>query len=119
MIRRPPRSTLFPYTTLFRSGIPVVRAPHLHAGPRVPREDRDPLPPGRDENVSLIWRGLRRRPGLRRGLLLEPISVRPQRRPARHEVRVDEKVSEALAGQDVLEARAVPGPRGSRGTGPS
>src|SRR3989442_4501132 len=25
MIRRPPRSTLFPYTTLFRSGIPVSR----------------------------------------------------------------------------------------------
>src|SRR3712207_8601602 len=24
MIRRPPRSTLFPYTTLFRSGEPVV-----------------------------------------------------------------------------------------------
>src|SRR5258708_29642354 len=24
MIRRPPRSTLFPYTTLFRSGQPVV-----------------------------------------------------------------------------------------------
>src|SRR2546422_1790611 len=24
MIRRPPRSTLFPYTTLFRSGLPVV-----------------------------------------------------------------------------------------------
>src|SRR5437762_9613288 len=24
MIRRPPRSTLFPYTTLFRSSIPVV-----------------------------------------------------------------------------------------------
>src|SRR3712207_7703672 len=24
MIRRPPRSTLFPYTTLFRSGVPVV-----------------------------------------------------------------------------------------------
>src|SRR3712207_7734028 len=29
MIRRPPRSTLFPYTTLFRSG----RARHLHARP--------------------------------------------------------------------------------------
>src|SRR5438093_4369461 len=28
MIRRPPRSTLFPYTTLFRS------APHPQAGPR-------------------------------------------------------------------------------------
>src|SRR3712207_8888091 len=26
MIRRPPRSTLFPYTTLFRSGLPVHRA---------------------------------------------------------------------------------------------
>src|SRR5687768_18154050 len=25
MIRRPPRSTLFPYTTLFRSEIPTVR----------------------------------------------------------------------------------------------
>src|SRR5947209_12210091 len=27
MIRRPPRSTLFPYTTLFRSGFDVVTAP--------------------------------------------------------------------------------------------
>src|SRR2546422_5585644 len=27
MIRRPPRSTLFPYTTLFRSGVQVRRAP--------------------------------------------------------------------------------------------
>src|SRR2546426_5948465 len=27
MIRRPPRSTLFPYTTLFRSGGKVVRSP--------------------------------------------------------------------------------------------
>src|SRR2546422_10268005 len=36
MIRRPPRSTLFPYTTLFRSG---KRAPALdvpHAGPALP-----------------------------------------------------------------------------------
>src|ERR1039457_390173 len=30
MIRRPPRSTLFPYTTLFRS---EHAAAHLHAGP--------------------------------------------------------------------------------------
>src|SRR5256885_8368979 len=28
MIRRPPRSTLFPYTTLFRS--PVIYRPQLH-----------------------------------------------------------------------------------------
>src|SRR3712207_6878344 len=27
MIRRPPRSTLFPYTTLFRSGVDVDRGP--------------------------------------------------------------------------------------------
>src|SRR3712207_9150928 len=27
MIRRPPRSTLFPYTTLFRSGVDITRAP--------------------------------------------------------------------------------------------
>src|SRR2546430_10845759 len=26
MIRRPPRSTLFPYTTLFRSAVPLVAA---------------------------------------------------------------------------------------------
>src|SRR5258706_9521027 len=35
MIRRPPRSTLFPYTTLFRSGLqhPLVRlAGELHDG---------------------------------------------------------------------------------------
>src|SRR2546429_5467478 len=36
MIRRPPRSTLFPYTTLFRSGVPeqgVDRGEPLAAGP--------------------------------------------------------------------------------------
>src|SRR5256885_7814571 len=30
MIRRPPRSTLFPYTTLFRSRLPPARAPGIH-----------------------------------------------------------------------------------------
>src|SRR2546430_13260168 len=55
MIRRPPKSTLFPYTTLFRSAVPPLRmagpprgaAPSAHAlvlaaerlGPR-PRADR-------------------------------------------------------------------------------
>src|SRR5215510_15465092 len=33
MIRRPPRSTLFPYTTLFRSGPPGYRR-HRGAAPR-------------------------------------------------------------------------------------
>src|SRR2546429_9582069 len=47
MIRRPPRSTLFPYTTLFRSREPVEHLPHgRHArlddpGLEVPGEPRD------------------------------------------------------------------------------
>src|SRR2546430_7260263 len=38
MIRRPPRSTLFPYTTLFRS---LARG-HHRAGQRVGRREQDP-----------------------------------------------------------------------------
>src|SRR5947208_10877224 len=40
MIRRPPRSTLFPYTTLFRS------RHHLVAGRYEPLTDRPAHPPG-------------------------------------------------------------------------
>src|SRR5438034_1708853 len=32
MIRRPPRSTLFPYTTLFRSPLCPAGSRHLHGG---------------------------------------------------------------------------------------
>src|SRR2546428_2794593 len=39
MIRRPPRSTLFPYTTLFRS--PGVPAPAVVPGPPHPRRRGD------------------------------------------------------------------------------
>src|SRR2546430_15402580 len=35
MIRRPPRSTLFPYTTLFRSPEPPCRCEHLAVGSSV------------------------------------------------------------------------------------
>src|SRR3712207_6896512 len=37
MIRRPPRSTLFPYTTLFRSvgGAPFFRAAHAYERPQM------------------------------------------------------------------------------------
>ena len=38
MIRRPPRSTLFPYTTLFRSGVPAS-LPGLAKGDRANRLD--------------------------------------------------------------------------------
>src|SRR2546425_9761456 len=34
MIRRPPRSTLFPYTTLFRSGVPAALPADSHDHPR-------------------------------------------------------------------------------------
>src|SRR5689334_24398499 len=37
MIRRPPRSTLFPYTTLFRSAL-KAHAVVLHPHPRLPEE---------------------------------------------------------------------------------
>src|SRR3989454_5866931 len=46
MIRRPPRSTLFPYTTLFRSVVAVDRRDQL-VDERLGREaghDRTPLP---------------------------------------------------------------------------
>src|SRR3712207_7441421 len=69
MIRRPPRSTLFPYTTLFRSGEPdrvrrVVAAagPHRRGrrdrgggGPRRlrrPRDGPDPRPARSEEHTS-------------------------------------------------------------------
>src|SRR2546426_5414746 len=65
MIRRPPRSTLFPYTTLFRSGLaaggaflqPVVNQDcgHRHGADQEQTEleighvIRRPAPPGRSE----------------------------------------------------------------------
>src|SRR2546427_13069533 len=56
MIRRPPRSTLFPYTTLFRSrGVPVgLPAGHLHRrGPPLGRGLRRlPRPQRSEEHTS-------------------------------------------------------------------
>src|SRR5260370_30457847 len=51
MIRRPPRSTLFPYTTLFRS-FSVARSPACAGPPRhhagsYPRPEVSPLPRSR------------------------------------------------------------------------
>src|SRR2546426_2391403 len=66
MIRRPPRSTLFPYTTLFRSHRrgPVRggtgRAAHVHAAPRrhvsrrtLVRRARAPAPRGDRKSTRL------------------------------------------------------------------
>src|SRR3712207_7433864 len=41
MIRRPPRSTLFPYTTLFRSHLVLGRRPDRRTRSRVPRRGRE------------------------------------------------------------------------------
>src|SRR3712207_7568304 len=40
MIRRPPRSTLFPYTTLFRSLVAELEGVDVAIGLRVPRRQR-------------------------------------------------------------------------------
>src|SRR5256885_5295112 len=50
MIRRPPRSTLFPYTTLFRSLVPLSRPARRTKSPttatgRPPRPSSPSLPP--------------------------------------------------------------------------
>src|SRR3712207_8063923 len=53
MIRRPPRSTLFPYTTLFRStsgGGPY--GGHLPGVPRPDRAVRAPVPPQRSRTLA-------------------------------------------------------------------
>src|SRR3712207_6864169 len=49
MIRRPPRSTLFPYTTLFRSPPDHARADDHGHGPRGPVHGRDPSSTARQE----------------------------------------------------------------------
>src|SRR2546430_4570434 len=45
MIRRPPRSTLFPYTTLFRSGSLFPSGPQSHRACRENGVHRSPLAP--------------------------------------------------------------------------
>src|SRR5256885_8450777 len=56
MIRRPPRSTLFPYTTLFRSrlrGSCAFHCPHLLPGQALLRLDREQATPqGSEEHTS-------------------------------------------------------------------
>src|SRR2546422_10757141 len=47
MIRRPPRSTLFPYTTLFRSPRDGIETVELHADPALHDELVSEVPPRR------------------------------------------------------------------------
>src|SRR2546427_5489696 len=60
MIRRPPRSTLFPYTTLFRShsgAAEVVLSADRRAPARDPAAARVPTAPGASEGRSGSRRG--------------------------------------------------------------
>src|SRR2546422_9139018 len=64
MIRRPPRSTLFPYTTLFRSGLLDRQVEH-HVG----------------HVLSLLLRELREATALERPVLVHDHLVHDDRRP--------------------------------------
>src|SRR3712207_8367000 len=59
MIRRPPRSTLFPYTTLFRSSLDAAmscESAHLARGPKYSRSSSIPIgiPPFVLRSVSRV-----------------------------------------------------------------
>src|SRR5256885_9695893 len=57
MIRRPPRSTLFPYTTLFRSGTPAFQAGRTAAETSLKRYRY--IGKERDEETGLAYHGAR------------------------------------------------------------
>src|SRR3712207_7048968 len=73
MIRRPPRSTLFPYTTLFRSAAPALRR----------------VRPAADVPVVTVTRLE----------LTTPDALRPARAPAGEDVRV-ERVADPRLNED-------------------
>src|SRR3712207_8145046 len=73
MIRRPPRSTLFPYTTLFRSE-PLTGQQQVHA-------ERSPEPSDLDEQVDEV--------GLGRQQLGELVADHQQRRQDRKSTRLN------------------------------
>src|SRR6476660_10293026 len=54
MIRRPPRSTLFPYTTLFRSRRVAARHGRRRRGRRARRRRRPDRPEGRDRKSTRL-----------------------------------------------------------------
>src|SRR2546422_11087325 len=61
MIRRPPRSTLFPYTTLFRSVLDLVRHTARHFAERAQALGLELALPGRGERGAQLAQGLPQR----------------------------------------------------------
>src|SRR5256885_8084712 len=76
MIRRPPRSTLFPYTTLFRS----VPPRKCTAGAAKPRIGDHRLTPARDDGLRCRATGAAPR---RRDVVVEPGAARSDRKSTR------------------------------------
>src|SRR5256712_1362728 len=103
MIRRPPRSTLFPYTTLFRSrrGDLVRVRGDDHAGPRGIRDARSPGPDGVSRVLRHVWRGAVLRGGVVPGPNLHRLE--PATRP-HHRVR-DPRVGAGPARDRVVDGR--------------
>src|SRR5437660_8056133 len=81
MIRRPPRSTLFPYTTLFRSRIHLRRLEGAHAAVRREHEYTDVLLPARSEEHTSE---LQSRGHLVCRLLLEKKKKNEKKKPKKH-----------------------------------
>src|SRR2546427_11985194 len=103
MIRRPPRSTLFPYTTLFRSWL--VREPET---PVV--EGHHPVP-GRPHRTERFPPGVHR--------CAEPVEKNHGRPPARVDVADPRAVDDDVAGGEVRAGGGPVGLRdGGRPTGP-
>src|SRR3712207_7172372 len=94
MIRRPPRSTLFPYTTLFRSrrheqlrgGVPGPRGDHADAARGAGRDDRAAGP---------------------RGQRLLAARQRPRRSPGRRAVARSEEHTSELQSRQYLVCRLL------------
>src|SRR3712207_8901957 len=88
MIRRPPRSTLFPYTTLFRS---------VRPGPLDRDAEGDVLP---RQHLQVEVVGLDREGGLRVQLVAAGVDeVEPLQQHAEHEGRSEEHTSELQSRQ--------------------
>src|SRR5437899_9154113 len=93
MIRRPPRSTLFPYTTLFRSVPEIILSAHLHHGSEgaarrgrgwLRGEDKRGRPAGCDAEGSARGAGEVR--GRRGERIADARAVDAERGEARHPV---------------------------------
>src|SRR2546422_6611590 len=118
MIRRPPRSTLFPYTTLFRSPLEVELEPHIaEVDPLPGREPEAPVTPQHDaEHDALpdLVQGLRH---LLAGRRAGPDQQRAERLAGRPSLLLETPLQRLAADRAAAEqdlAHAQRGPAGAR-----